>query len=72
MHEEIKQLEELEVEGGTIPVTLWSRTEGGAETWGVDVDGVNWFEVDNRTHAAVLFRLMADHLTDYMHYEITR
>ena len=70
--EEIEQVEELEIEGGTIPVTLWRREEGGRKTWGVDVDGVNWFELDNPVHAGVLHRMMVDHLTQYMHYEITR
>ena len=35
----------------------------------IEVDGVKWVETENRVHAAVLFNLMADHLTEYMHYE---
>ena len=42
--EEIVRAEEIEAEGGTVPINLWKRQEeDGSEVWGVDVDGVDWF-----------------------------
>ena len=69
--EEIVRAEEIEAEGGTVPINLWKRQEeDGSEVWGVDVDGGEWFEIDNEMHAIVLFQLMAKHITDYVHYVV--
>lgn len=71
MEEEIVRTEELEAEGGTVPINLWKRREeDGSEVWGVDVDGVDWFELGNEMHATVLYQLMVDHVTDYVHYVV--
>ena len=69
---EIEKTESLAIEGGTIPINLYRREDDGLKVWGVDVDGVEWFETENPMHAAVLYNMMVDHITEYMHYEITR
>ena len=69
---EIEKTESLAIEGGIIPINLYRREDDNLKVWGVDVDGVEWFETENPMHAAVLYNMMVDHLTQYMHYEITR
>lgn len=34
------------------------------------VDGVKWVEMDNMMHAAVIYNMLADHITEYMNFEI--
>lgn len=65
---EIEKTESLAIEGGIIPINLYRREEDNLKVWGVDVDGVEWFEIENPMHAAVLYNMMADHITEYMHY----
>lgn len=36
----------------------------------IKVDGVEWVRTINQTHAAVLFNMIADHITEYVTYEI--
>ena len=69
---DIEKTESLAIEGGIIPINLYRREDDNLKVWGVDVDGVEWFETENPMHAAVLYNMMVDHLTQYMHYEITR
>ena len=63
---EILQERQIDIEGGQIPVTFW-RT---ATTYGASIDGVQWFELDytEQVHAAVLYNMLADHITEYYHY----
>lgn len=35
----------------------------------ITVDSVVWVRTENYMHAAVLFNLIADHITEYMNYE---
>ena len=56
---------ELTVTGGTIPITL--SQEG--INYVIDIDGVEWVRMPNMTHAVILFEMMHDHVTSYMHYE---
>lgn len=51
--------------GHTIPIEV-VESEGMHFIY---VDGVLWVPTDNQTHAAVLFNMMADHLTEYMNYQ---
>ena len=53
--------------GDTIPITV-SENNG---VFGIDIDGVEWCSTNNQVHATVLFNLMKDHITEYMHYEKT-
>lgn len=51
--------------GDTIPVTV-EEINGMHE---IRVDGVLWVRTENQTHAAVLFHMLADHVTEYVCYE---
>lgn len=57
----------IQLENGTLPITL---KENDA-IFIVDIDGVEWFSTVNQTHAIVLFNMMKEHITEYMHYQIT-
>jgi hypothetical protein len=35
----------------------------------ISIDGVEWVRTNNYVHATVLFNMIADHITEYMHYE---
>lgn len=35
----------------------------------ISIDGTVWVKTDNQVHAAVLFNMMADHITEYMTYQ---
>jgi len=48
-----------------IPITLNKDGENHI----ISIDGVTWAETTNKTHAAVLFELMKDNITDYMNYK---
>lgn len=72
---ELFRQEPLDVEGGAIPLTLWKTSlnvtdEPIQDSYILEVDGVEWFKTSSMMHAAVLFELMHDHLTEYMHYEL--
>lgn len=49
----------------TIPVHLNIEND----TFIVDIDGVEWVRTDNNVHATILYNMIADHITEYMHYE---
>lgn len=53
-------------DGKTIPVNV--NLVDGMHV--IDIDGVVWVETENQVHAAVLFNMMADHITEYMTYEV--
>lgn len=54
---------------GEIPITLYKVS---GEVYTVDIDGVKWFDTASEMHAVVLFEMMLEHITEYMHYEIMR
>ena len=33
------------------------------------IDGVEWFTSHSKMHAIILYELLKDHVTDFMHYE---
>lgn len=37
-------------------------------SFGVDVDGVEWFEIESEMLIIVLFTMMSAHLLEYMRY----
>lgn len=39
------------------------------DTYIIAIDGVEWLQTQNEMHAAVLFELLKDHVTQYVHYE---
>lgn len=56
---------EIKVNGGSIPVNV--EENNGVHV--ITIDGVVWVETDNYIHATVLFNMICDHITEYMHYE---
>ena len=67
MNKVLKQ-EFIKIIGGEIPITLSQDPEGD---YIIDIDGVEWVVTDNPTHATVMFVMMKDHITEYMHYQKT-
>lgn len=57
---------QVKVPGGEITVEVIG--ENGAHM--IYVDDVLWVVTDNQVHAAVMFHMIADHITEYMNYEI--
>lgn len=57
--------------GDTIPINLLEFEDEGELLYSIDIDGVEWVVTENRTHAIILFEMMAEHITEYMHYELT-
>ncbi len=56
----------IDDQGNTIPIVV-ELVEGEHI---ISVDGVEWLRTANMTHAAVLFNMMAEHLTEYMTYAV--
>lgn len=56
----------IKVQGGEIPVTV--HKEDGVHI--IDIDGVVWVRTENYTHAAVLYNMICDHITEYMSYKV--
>lgn len=65
------QEEPINIEGGTIPVKLIKEEEEGKALYSVTIDNVLWLRTEQLHHAAIIFRLLADHVTEYMTYEKT-
>lgn len=65
---ETLQEEPINIEGGTIPVKLTKEEEGKA-LYSVTIDNVLWPKTEQLHHAAIIFRLLADHVTEYMTYK---
>jgi hypothetical protein len=51
--------------GNTIPIKISREGEERIIT----IDGVEWVRTNNITHAAVLFNMMREHITEYMTYK---
>lgn len=65
------QEEPINIEGGTIPIKLIKEEEEGRLLYSVTIDNVLWLKTEQLHHAAIIFRLLADHVTEYMTYEKT-
>ena len=65
---ETLQEEPIDIEGGTIPVKLIKEEEEGKTLYSVTIDNVLWLKTEQLHHAAIIFRLLADHVTEYMTY----
>lgn len=63
-HANTLRKEDIEVIGGTIPITLSQLNN----TYIVAIDGVTWLETENQTHAVIIFEMLKDHVTEYMNY----
>lgn len=51
--------------GDTIPVSV--DEENGTHV--IKIDGVEWVRTENYMHATVLFNMISEHITEYVHYE---
>lgn len=51
--------------GDTIPVSV--DEENGTHV--IKIDGVEWVKTENYMHATVLFNMISEHITEYVHYE---
>lgn len=56
-------------EGFEIPITLEGEEIDGDTEFTIYIDNIYWVTLENQVHAVVLFELMRDHITEYMHYE---
>lgn len=61
--------ESIKIQGGEIPIVMYSNEDEEGVFYTIEIDGVEWLASVNRTHAVLLFEMMKDHITDYMHYE---
>ena len=66
---ETLQEEPINIEGGSIPIKLIKEEEEGRTLYSVTIDGVLWLKTEQLHHAAIIFRLLADHVTGYMTYK---
>lgn len=57
--------------GDTIPINLLEFEEEDELLYSMDIDGVEWVVTENKVHAVVMFEMMTEHITEYMHYELT-
>lgn len=60
--------ESIKIQGGEIPIVMYSNEDEEGVFYTIEIDGVEWLASVNRTHAVLLFEMMKDHITDYMHY----
>lgn len=59
--------ESIIIKGGSIPIKLIKEES----LYSVTIDNVLWLKTEQLHHAAIIFRLLADHVTEYMIYEKT-
>ena len=55
----------VEINGTNIIVKV-DEVDGEHIIW---IDGVEWVRTTNYVHAAVLFNMIADHITEYVNYQ---
>ncbi len=67
--EELRK-ELLQIDGGEIPITLSRDSDDDGIFFIIDIDGVEWLTTENEIHAAVIFEMMKDHITEYMNYKM--
>lgn len=62
-------------DGRHIPIKLTAKkTEEGhadADLYEVTIDGVLWLTTESATHGVILYTLLRDNVTDFMHYVTT-
>ncbi len=68
---QIVRSEKIKITGGEIPITLCLDNDQEGEFYTINIDGVEWVMIENQMHAVVLFEMMKDHITEYMHYQMT-
>ena len=63
MYQETKVV--IDEEGNTITV----RVEQVGEEHIITIDGVEWVKTENYVHATVLYNMISEHITEYVHYK---
>lgn len=66
---EVIRTDKLNVNGGSIEIRATLDDFEGDKFYNVEVDGVEWFTTKSKMHCVVLYEMMKDHITEYMHYE---
>lgn len=61
----ILRQDKLQINNGSMPIALSKDNN----CYTVSVDGVEWVKTSNMVHSVVMFEMMKDHITEYMHYE---
>lgn len=51
-----------------VPIELILESDEEGDFYTIEIDGVFWCETDAPHHAAILFDLIKDGVTKYMHY----
>ncbi len=64
--------EKIKINGGEIPIRLCLDNDDEGEFYAINIDGVEWLVTETQMHASVLFNMMREHITEYMHYELTK
>ena len=64
--------EKIKINGGEIPIRLCLDNDDEGEFYSINIDGVEWLVTETQMHASVLFNMMREHITEYMHYELTK
>ena len=64
--------EKLKISDGEIPITLCLDKDSEGEFYTINIDQVEWLCTENQIHAAVLYNMMKDHITEYMRYQMTK
>lgn len=57
--------------GGRIPIELYAIKEETAPEgaiYSAYIDGVHWYHAASSTHATILYKLLKEHITEFMHY----
>ena len=67
---QILKTEKIKVTGGEISITLCLDNDSERKFYTINIDGVEWLTTENQMHATVLFNMMKDHITEYMHYQM--
>ena len=67
---QIVKTEKIRITGGEITITLCLDEDQEGKYYTISIDGVEWVTVESQMHAVVLFNMMKDHITEYMHYEM--
>lgn len=71
MTEQLKTAK-IKIPVGEIPITLFKETDGDEDydCYYIEIDGVEWLETGDITHAIVMFTMMQEHIAEYMHYQM--
>ena len=58
-------VKQINIDGGIIPIEV--KEENGVHI--IVVDGVEWVWTESYLHSTILYNMMCDHITEYMHYK---